>query len=141
MCVRVCRPNYDPRNWSPVGSAYTNYGERARWLCAAASMDCSATLYVGLQHTTNSNSLWQVSPLVQTDPCKCNHQGVLHVCHYVLVSSGHNIEAAWLLADGVDELQARGTIDSSKAAAMRKALQEIGEAAVAAGYDDKHGGL
>lgn len=22
------RPNYDPRNWKPVGSPYTNYGER-----------------------------------------------------------------------------------------------------------------
>jgi mannose/cellobiose epimerase-like protein (N-acyl-D-glucosamine 2-epimerase family) len=58
-----------------------------------------------------------------------------------LALAGHNIEAAWLLADGVDELQARGIIASSKASAMRKVLQEVGEAAVAAGYDDKHGGL
>jgi predicted NACHT family NTPase len=54
---------------------------------------------------------------------------------------GHNIEAAWLLADGVDELQAKGAIDTSKAAAMRKALQEIGEAAIVAGYDEKNGGM
>lgn len=62
-------------------------------------------------------------------------------CTHFFMLAGHNIEAAWLLADGVDELQARGAIDSSKAAAARKALQEIGEAAIAAGYDNKNGGL
>jgi mannose/cellobiose epimerase-like protein (N-acyl-D-glucosamine 2-epimerase family) len=58
---------------------------------------------------------------------------------------GHNIEAAWLLGDAVDELQAKGVLDASaflgKAAAMRSVLQEIGEAAIAAGYDTKNGGL
>jgi len=46
-----------------------------------------------------------------------------------------------LFAAGVDELQARGAIDSSKAAAMRSALREVAEAAIDAGYDDKNGGL
>jgi mannose/cellobiose epimerase-like protein (N-acyl-D-glucosamine 2-epimerase family) len=74
---------------------------------------------------------------MQTQPSEI----VACVALNVSASAGHNIEAAWLLADGVDELQARGTIDSSKASAMRKALREIGEAAIAAGYDDTHGGL
>lgn len=54
---------------------------------------------------------------------------------------GHNIEAAWLLNDAVDELQAKGGIESAKAAAMRAVLTDIGEAAVAAGYDNTNGGL
>lgn len=54
---------------------------------------------------------------------------------------GHNIEAAWLLGDAVDELQAKGAVDSGRASAMRSSLRDIGAAAVAAGYDDKNGGL
>ncbi len=54
---------------------------------------------------------------------------------------GHNIEAAWLIGDAVDELQAKGAIDNSKAAAMRSSLKDIGAAAVAAGYDDRNGGM
>jgi hypothetical protein len=59
----------------------------------------------------------------------------------VFVLLGHNIEAAWLLGDAVDELQAKGAIDSSRASAMRGSLRDIGAAAVAAGYDDKNGGM
>lgn len=76
-------------------------------------------------------------PVVQGTMCRLTAPPVLWPCS----CAGHNIEAAWLLADGVDELQAKGAIDSSKAAAMRKALQEIGEAAIATGYDDKNGGM
>lgn len=57
------------------------------------------------------------------------------------VNYGHNIEAAWLLADAVDELQARGGINAGRAAEMKKVLQEIGSAAAAAGYDNVNGGL
>lgn len=51
------------------------------------------------------------------------------------------MEAAWLFAAGVDELQARGAIDTSKAAAMKSTLREVAEAAITAGYDSKNGGL
>jgi mannose/cellobiose epimerase-like protein (N-acyl-D-glucosamine 2-epimerase family) len=53
---------------------------------------------------------------------------------------GHNIEAAWLLADAVAELRARGAVDSAEAERMLGVLQEVGAAAVAAGYDTTHGG-
>lgn len=59
----------------------------------------------------------------------------------MLLLLGHNIEAAWLLGDAVDELQAKGAADSGRASAMRASLRDIGVAAVAAGYDDKNGGM
>ena len=46
-----------------------------------------------------------------------------------------------MFAAGVDELQARGAIDTGKAAAMKSALREVAEAAIMAGYDNKDGGL
>jgi hypothetical protein len=57
------------------------------------------------------------------------------------VDYGHNLEAAWMLADSVKELQSLGAIDSSKAAETLAVLQEIGQAAVSAGYDAEHGGM
>lgn len=57
------------------------------------------------------------------------------------VDYGHNLEAAWLLADSVKELQSLGAVNSSRAAEMLAVLQEVGEAAVTAGYDTAHGGM
>lgn len=57
------------------------------------------------------------------------------------VDYGHNLEAAWLLADSVEELRSRGAVNSSTAAGMLGVLQELGDAAVTAGYDTIHGGM
>jgi hypothetical protein len=57
------------------------------------------------------------------------------------VNYGHNLEAAWLLADSVKELKSWGALNSSRAVEMLDVLQEIGEAAVTAGYDTAHGGM
>lgn len=57
------------------------------------------------------------------------------------VNYGHNLEAAWLLADSVKKLQSLGAVNSSTAVGMLAVLQEIGEAASTAGYDAAHGGM
>ncbi|KAF8072807.1 Cellobiose 2-epimerase [Scenedesmus sp. PABB004] len=57
------------------------------------------------------------------------------------VSYGHNLEAAWLLLDTIDHLQAVGALDDAAAMACRDAALAVGEAALAAGYDAVHGGV
>lgn len=57
------------------------------------------------------------------------------------VGYGQNIEVAWLMAAAVDELLARGAVDNATAEQMKGVLQELGEAAIAAGYDNQNGGL
>eukprot|EP00879_Flechtneria_rotunda_P004156 GHRR01004403.1.p1 GENE.GHRR01004403.1~~GHRR01004403.1.p1 ORF type:complete len:506 (+),score=141.63 GHRR01004403.1:471-1988(+) len=69
------------------------------------------------------------------DPQTWTVVGGLHVNY------GHNIEAAWLLADAVDELQSRGALTSSIANDMKANLRAIGEAAIQAGYDNQYQGL
>lgn len=57
------------------------------------------------------------------------------------VSYGHNTEAAWLMAESVDALEASGGLSAGEAAGMRQQLVGVGEAAVAAGYDSQYGGF
>lgn len=57
------------------------------------------------------------------------------------VSYGHNIEAAWLVGDVVDELRSRGAIDSATATKMKSIMQEVGASAVQFGYDTTYGGF
>lgn len=57
------------------------------------------------------------------------------------VGYGQNIEVSWLMAAAVDELLALGAVDNATAEQMKGVLQELAEAAIAAGYDNQNGGL
>ncbi len=56
------------------------------------------------------------------------------------ISYGHNIEAAWLVADAIDTLSSAGTINGSTAAQWKSKLVATGSYAAAAGYDPQYSG-
>lgn len=59
----------------------------------------------------------------------------------IWVNYGHNIEASWLMADGVDQLQCTGLISSSTAQQMKSVLLKLGTTGVRLGYDSTYGGV